>query len=174
MTSKRIGWLLFSSWPCHFFVLKDVYWAKTNKFLLDSTPCWVFLQDQGRLGNERTSHLPFLRPSSSSSRSAKTLHLVPNMGLELTALRLRVCRANAHLALSLEGFLGHLYCHYGLSKWTAMPWRLPLKIPSLFSPKPIPGAFHVFIDGGQTGSIYAAFRNQQETPSYQGFQHCQG
>ena len=45
---------------------------------------------------------------------------------------------------------------------------------SLFSPKPVPGAFHVLTDGGQTGSVYEAFRNQQETPSYEGFQPCQG
>lgn len=42
-------------------------------------------------------------------------------------------RANTHLALSLEGFLGHIDCRYVPSKWTIMLWQLPLKMPSLFS-----------------------------------------
>lgn len=47
-------------------------------------------------------------------------------------------------------------------------------MPSLFSSKPILHAPHVFTDGGQAGSAYAAFEGQQETPSRQRFQPCQG
>lgn len=52
--------------------------------------------------------------------------------------------------------MGQLDCHYGLSPWTTMLWRLSLKLPNMFPSEPILNALHVFTDYGHAGSANAA------------------